>query len=100
VEHTRRGLRVADILFRNHSDEFVAFLNATDAQTANVVASRVRARISENPLRLQSGLTIAISATVTVVCTPIDGTSIGDLLASARARSGSQNPGLTEPSVH
>jgi diguanylate cyclase (GGDEF)-like protein len=89
VQHTRRGLRVADILFRNSSDEFVALLHATDADTAAIVASRIRERISDDPVTATDGSTFTIRATVTAVCAPGDGASLNDLLATAKGKSAS-----------
>ncbi|PYR63107.1 MAG: hypothetical protein DMF91_04485, partial [Acidobacteria bacterium] len=55
VRQTRAGLRVADILFRYGSNEFVALLNDTDPDTAIVVASRIRDSIRDQPFVLKSG---------------------------------------------
>jgi diguanylate cyclase (GGDEF)-like protein len=87
VHHARHGLRMADILFRNTSDEFVAFLNATDSATASVVAARISDRISEHPVRLSNGTSVSVQATVTAVRAPRDGCSLNDLLSNARRRS-------------
>jgi diguanylate cyclase (GGDEF)-like protein/putative nucleotidyltransferase with HDIG domain len=86
VRQTRAGLRVADILFRYGSDEFVALLNDTDPDTAIVVASRIRDSIREQPFVLKSGSTATIEATVTPVCAPRDGRSLHDLMSTARMR--------------
>jgi len=85
VQHARSGLRVADILFRHASDEFVAFLNATDHATATVVAARITERISENPLIVR-GASVNVHTNVAVVCAPDDGTSVEALLTTARSR--------------
>src|SRR5438034_2017252 len=42
VHQTRAGLRVADILFRSGSDEFIALLSDADHNTATTVAARIR----------------------------------------------------------
>ena len=100
VRQTRAGLRVADILFRYGSDEFVALLNDTDQETAAMVASRIRTNIRDLPFLLQDGTAITIEATVTSVCSPNDGRSLRDLMATARVRTDSSNGEHQGPSVH
>jgi diguanylate cyclase (GGDEF)-like protein len=95
VRHARRGLRVADILFRNTNDEFVALLYAADSETAELVASRIRTQIHEERVHLSDGVSLTIEATVTVVCAPRDGESLLDLLTAAKTRSvGPQGPNI------
>jgi len=86
VRQTRAGLRVADILFRYGSDEFVALLNETDQGTAGTLAARIRNNIRDLPFSLVDGSTITVEATVTSVCAPNDGRSLRDLMAAARVR--------------
>jgi diguanylate cyclase (GGDEF)-like protein/putative nucleotidyltransferase with HDIG domain len=86
VYHARHGLRMADILFRSGSDEFVAFLSGTDSDTASSVAARILDRITEYPLRLASGASATVQVTVTAVRAPRDGRSLDDLLSNARCR--------------
>ena len=99
VHHARHGLRMADILFRNTSDEFVAFLNATDSDTASVVAARICDRITEHPVRLSNGTSVPVEATVIAVRAPRDGRSLNDLLSSARRR-GHRSNESENASVH
>jgi diguanylate cyclase (GGDEF)-like protein len=82
----RRGLRANDILFRNTSDGFVALMHATDADTAESIANRIRERISEHPISASKSDTITIESRVTVVCSPRDGVSLTDLLGAARRK--------------
>jgi diguanylate cyclase (GGDEF)-like protein/putative nucleotidyltransferase with HDIG domain len=100
VRQTRTGLRVADILFRYGSDEFVALLNDTDPETALAVASRIRDSIREQPFVLQGGSTAKIEATVTPVCAPADGRSLHDLMSTAHTRTISSALVRQGPSVH
>jgi diguanylate cyclase (GGDEF)-like protein/putative nucleotidyltransferase with HDIG domain len=100
VRQTRAGLRVADILFRYGSDEFVALLNDTDPDTAIVVASRIRDSIREQPFVLKSGSTAMIEATVIPVCAPRDGRSLHDLMSTARMRMISPSAERQGPIVH
>jgi diguanylate cyclase (GGDEF)-like protein/putative nucleotidyltransferase with HDIG domain len=100
VRQTRTGLRVADILFRYGSDEFVALLNDTDPDTATAVASRIRDSIREPPFVLQGGSTAKVEATVTPVCAPADGRSLHDLMSTAHMRMVSPTAEHPGPSVH
>jgi diguanylate cyclase (GGDEF)-like protein len=100
VRHARAGLRVADILFRHTGDDFIAFLSATDGDTAEVVAERIRNRISQHPVVLGSGASLIVEASVTAVSSPRDGVSLKDLLSVARQRGGSQPSPYGEPRIH
>ena len=98
--HARRGLRVADILFRNTDDELVAFLSSTDPDTAQAVAERIRRDLDEHPCRLPGGTSAALKTTVTVVRVPQDGVALNDLLAVARRRSGAEAAGYEGGGIH
>lgn len=100
VRQTRAGLRVADILFRYGSDEFVALLNDTDPDTAVVVSSRIRESIREHGFALKGGSTITIEATVVAVCAPSDGRSLHELMSAARMRMVSPSSDRDGRSVH
>jgi len=100
VQQTRHGLRMADILFRSSSDELVAYLNATDRETAHLVAVRIRDRISREPLLLRPGSTLVVHATVTAVHAPHDGRSLDELLAAARRRVRTATADSEGASVH
>jgi diguanylate cyclase (GGDEF)-like protein/putative nucleotidyltransferase with HDIG domain len=92
ANQVRRNLRVADILFRNSSDQFIAFLNDADAETAGSLAARIRERVLEQPFQLATGASISIDVGVTAACAPRDGISIRELISIARGG------GLTHPS--
>jgi diguanylate cyclase (GGDEF)-like protein/putative nucleotidyltransferase with HDIG domain len=100
VRQTRAGLRVADILFRYGSDEFVALLNDTDPESAAILATRIRSNIRGVPFSLVDGTAMNIDATVTCVCAPTDGNSLHDLMAAARNRLTSQSGNLSPQRVH
>jgi diguanylate cyclase (GGDEF)-like protein len=80
----RGGLRVADILFRNTGDDFVAFLGAADPDTAEVVATRIRERIRENTVVLAAERRVAVRVTVTTIISPPQGAHFRELLATAK----------------
>ncbi|HZR22295.1 MAG TPA: HD domain-containing phosphohydrolase [Vicinamibacterales bacterium] len=90
VQIVQKELRMADILFRNTSDEFVAFLNRTDADTARTVAERIRTKSSEPTFRIGDAV-LSVALDVSVSCAPRDGRSLSQLLSGARA------PGGTTP---
>jgi len=98
VRHARAGLRVADILFRNTGNDFVAFLSATDGETAEIVAERVRQRISKNPVLVGSGVSLTVEANVIAVSSPRDGRSVKDLLSTARQRRVDRH--VSQPIIH
>jgi diguanylate cyclase (GGDEF)-like protein/putative nucleotidyltransferase with HDIG domain len=80
VRYSRSALRVADLLFRKKSDEFVAFLSETDEITADAVAQRIRNNIVCQPVILASGKKLVIDVSVRSVCCPRDGQSVDALL--------------------
>lgn len=86
VKHARLGLRVADLLFRYGSDEFVALLNSTDATIAGSVAERIRENIRSHRVTLNKGRGLVVNAEVVCVSAPTDGRSFRDLLAAAHVR--------------
>ena len=86
VRHATAGLRLADILFRYGSDEFVALLNDTNSESARIVGSRIREGVRNNALALEGGQTIPVDVTVTAVSSPIDGESLPSLVGTARSR--------------
>jgi diguanylate cyclase (GGDEF)-like protein len=82
--HATAGLRLADILFRYGSSEFVALLNDTTPETAAIVASRVREAIRGTPVILRNG-TIPVDVSIANVTAAGDGTSLASLIDAARA---------------
>jgi len=98
VRHTRASLRIADLLFRHGSDEFVVLLNEADAQTAARIASSIRDNVRSQPITSKGGNRIAIDVTITCVAAPTDGASFPDLIATARARAHAPSSGPT--SIH
>jgi diguanylate cyclase (GGDEF)-like protein len=86
VKYSRTGLRVADILFRYGSDEFVALLNRTDVATAESIALRIRSSIREYELVLRDGNSLEVLTDIACVSSPADGKSLRDLIGSARVR--------------
>jgi len=99
VRHARAALRVTDILFRNAGGGFVAFLGATDGETADLVAARILETMAQHPLHINGGASIAMQMTVTATRAPRDGISLNELLAAAK-QPHSQATRQTGPKVH
>lgn len=95
----RRGLRGGDLLFRYGSDEFLVLLTQTDAEAAQLVASRIARQVQEAvpPPGVDGSsweLTIGLSAA------PLDGMSIEALVETARARESRVSDAPQPPSIH
>ena len=91
VQHTRANLRVADMLFRYRSDEFVAILNSTDRHTAKTIGQRIQQSVREHTLSLNTGELVTVEAEVTCVSVPHDGYSFRELVAAAHRQVASQD---------
>jgi diguanylate cyclase (GGDEF)-like protein len=98
VRYSTAGLRLADILFRYGSDEFVALLNDTTPETAVLVARRIRDGIRGAQLALRDA-SIVVDVTVAEVTSPGDGKSLASLIATARSRSRASSGANGSPSV-
>jgi diguanylate cyclase (GGDEF)-like protein/putative nucleotidyltransferase with HDIG domain len=83
---SRTALRVADILFRYGGDEFVALLNRTTSDTARTMADNIRQTIAEHRLMLRGGEVVQVMTDIVCVSSPSDGTSLRELINSARLR--------------
>jgi diguanylate cyclase (GGDEF)-like protein/putative nucleotidyltransferase with HDIG domain len=86
VRQSTACLRVADILFRYDSSEFVALLNDADSEAANLIASEIRDSVTRVPLLAAGSGSLSISVGVTAVSYPSDGDSLQELVSTARAR--------------
>jgi diguanylate cyclase (GGDEF)-like protein len=93
VSSIRAALRGADVLTKLSGYEFVVLLAQTDFQAAELVASRIAARVGETRVAASgSALCLAIATA------PRDGSSLHMLIESARARLGSANN--SQSSIH
>jgi diguanylate cyclase (GGDEF)-like protein len=86
IRHSRSGLRVADILFRYGTSEFVALLNNTDTPTGKALAHRILDDIGNDQFQTNDGGKLTIEATITCVSAPRDGESLDELVAAARPK--------------
>jgi diguanylate cyclase (GGDEF)-like protein/putative nucleotidyltransferase with HDIG domain len=86
VRFSRTGLRVADILFRYGGDEFVALLNRTAPEMALTMADNIRRAIADHKLMLRDGEVVQVTTDIVCVSSPSDGTTLRELVGSARMR--------------
>ena len=93
------GLRLADILFRYGSDEFVALLNDATPDSAKVVGDRIGEGIRTHPL-IVKGQIIPVDVSVTSVTSPCDGASLPALVETARSRMNDATVAHKSPSAH
>ena len=93
VRHARAGLRLADILFRYGSDEFVALVNDSSPDSAKLMGEGIRRAVRASPLALGANGSIQVDVTVIVVSCPADGDSLPTLIETARARTSDSNLG-------
>jgi diguanylate cyclase (GGDEF)-like protein/putative nucleotidyltransferase with HDIG domain len=87
---TREILRAGDLLLRYGSDEFVVLLGDTDSSTAEAVALRIVATVSNSSLVLRTGETIYVRLLTGFARAPVDGSSLEDLVDVARNRATAQ----------
>ncbi len=99
VRHATAGLRLADMLFRYGSDEFVALLNDTNSESARLVGGRIREGIRTNPLKV-GGQSIQIDVSVTAASSPTDGETLPSLVKTARSRTNDSSIVHESPSSH
>ncbi len=90
VQHLRTNLRAADVLFRLESDEFAILLFQTGRETANAIASRMKASVQQISL---AGLRGHVNVTVGIATAPEDGVHIDSLVECARRRVGERSAG-------
>jgi diguanylate cyclase (GGDEF)-like protein/putative nucleotidyltransferase with HDIG domain len=95
----RHALRGGDLLFRYAANELVVLLNQTDAETASLVADRIRhttaAALSENVNTFGP-----IGLTIGTATAPTDGLSVGDLVEAARRRERPISGGKSPNAIH
>jgi diguanylate cyclase (GGDEF)-like protein len=99
AHHTAAGLRVADILFRYGSDEFVALLNESSAESGRTVAERIRRDICANSIVLTATHAITVDVAIVAVSAPSDGRSLATLMETARRRTDRASSAKSHTSV-
>jgi diguanylate cyclase (GGDEF)-like protein len=85
VRYARGNLRVADILFRCPDDDFVALLQDTDLEMANLIAARIQESIKQNPFAAGTDQ-LALQVKVTALSAAAEGQSFAERIAAARVQ--------------
>jgi diguanylate cyclase (GGDEF)-like protein len=93
------ALRVEDILFRAASDEFVAFLHASDRTTVEHVANRICQVVAERPVQIDPSRQVIARVATILVWPPANDQSLADVISAARAALAQSNA-RSAPSVH
>jgi GGDEF domain-containing protein len=76
---------VADILFRCPDDDFVALLQDTDLEMANLIAARIQESIKQNPFAAGTDQ-LALQVKVTALSAAAEGQSFAERIAAARVQ--------------
>ena len=84
AQSVRSTLRVADILFRHNSDEFIAFLSGTEIETAKTVSQRMTEALAGSRVLLSNGEELNVAVTVCVAASDRNGRSLAELIAAAK----------------
>jgi diguanylate cyclase (GGDEF)-like protein/putative nucleotidyltransferase with HDIG domain len=100
TRHIKANLRPGDTLFRHSGGAFVAIVHNTSLSAATSVANRVRDQVRDSrPFPKDSGLSLSVDVQFVCVAAPIDGRSIGELVATAESRLSSQRQ-QSVPRIH
>jgi diguanylate cyclase (GGDEF)-like protein len=94
VKYAKASLRVTDILFRHAECEFVGLLHQADSSTAASIGAAIRANVANHKLLLRAGDLVAVQVVISSVSSTSDGSSIRELLDSARLRLGGHSLGM------
>ncbi|HVN94323.1 MAG TPA: sensor domain-containing diguanylate cyclase [Terracidiphilus sp.] len=78
--------RKQDLAFRYGGDEFVIMMPRTPAAQALELTRGMHAALMETPFGMKSGLTLQVSASVGISCSPADGTRMHEIIGTADAR--------------
>ncbi|MCA1558014.1 MAG: diguanylate cyclase, partial [Acidobacteria bacterium] len=79
----RKQLRQMDILARYAGDEFVAIMPMASAETAVIVAERIRSAVESHEFTVRTGRTASVGLSIGIACFPKDGDTAEELLTSA-----------------
>jgi putative nucleotidyltransferase with HDIG domain len=85
ARNARQALRGGDLLFKNGADEFVIVLTSSDPEAISLVSERVILKISA-ALPAQARRSGRTAIQVGTAVAPVDGTTVHELLATARRR--------------
>lgn len=100
VKQIQHCLRAPDMLFRYGNEDFVAFLNTTDADPAYLIARRIEGALAAHPVHLSDGTAASLRVAVGVACSPRDGITLTSLVSSARRDAHRPGTDVADVSVH
>jgi GGDEF domain-containing protein len=99
TKHLQQSLRAADNLFRYQHDQLVALLNDLGEEGASI-RIRVIEGLRNDPLRLRSGGTLIVQASLTTVSVPRDSQQLGEALKAARSAHDANSANISRSVVH
>jgi diguanylate cyclase (GGDEF)-like protein len=99
AHHSAAALRVADILFRYGTEEFVALLNDSDADNGRLVAARINESIKQQPF-VWRGKQLDVDVSMKSVSSPRDGVCLTELIESAARPTESAVPSIDHSRIH
>jgi diguanylate cyclase (GGDEF)-like protein len=83
AEVIRKQFRQMDVLARYAGDEFVAIMPMASAETAVIVAERIRTAVESHEFAVRTGRTVRVGISIGIACFPKDGETAEELLTSA-----------------
>jgi diguanylate cyclase (GGDEF)-like protein len=79
----KKQLRQMDMLARYAGDEFVAIMPMASADTAALVAERIRVAVESHQFTVRTGRTARVGLSIGIACFPKDGETAEELLSAA-----------------
>jgi len=90
----KKSTREVDVVIRYGGDEYTIILVETGAETAGLVAERIRAHVESHVFLASEGYAIRLTCSIGYACCPEDSTSKQELLDMAdRAMYGGKTGG-------
>lgn len=96
----RKAVRVADVLFRYGSDQFVVLLTQTESDAAAAVARRIAEEVGKQSVPAHHPGEDCVSISLGVATAPRDGVTVDALIAAARGRERLRPSPENPPSIH
>ena len=100
VKHIRAGLRIADILFRDRSDRFVALINDATDEAISSITRRIEDAIRHNGFKLRNGDTLSVQVHFSSLTIPPSRAHLADTLDAGRSSQRSEFAKDENPVIH